>query len=104
MLYQHLIYLAPTSVQNALVTVVDNIINITWSPPSISNGMILQYIIQRMNSSGNSYYRISGNRNYLELPYFNNALVFVSAVNLYGQSEFEIARSSGKKMCRNLML
>ena len=50
-----------------------------------------------MNSSGNSYHHISGNRNYLELPYFNNALVFVSAVNLYGQSEFEIARSSGKK-------
>ena len=97
MCYINILYLAPTSVQNALVTVADNIINITWSPPSISNGMILQYVVQRMNSSGNSYYHISGNQNYLELPYFNNALVFVSAVNLYGQSEFEIARSSGKK-------
>ena len=89
--------LAPTSVQNASVTVVGNNIIITWSPPSISNGMILQYIVQRINSSSNFYHHVSGNINYLDLPYFNGSLVSVSAVNLYGQSEFEIARSSGKK-------
>ena len=89
---------APTSVQNILVTLVDNTINITWSPPSITNGMILQYIVQRINSSGKSYYRVSGNQNYLKLPYFNDALVFVSAVNQYGQSSFEQAISSGTKM------
>ena len=89
--------LAPTSVQNASVTVVGNNIFITWSPPSISNGMILQYIVQRINSNGPSYYYVSGDRNYLALPYFNGALLLVSAINLYGQSEFEIARSSGKK-------
>ena len=89
-------YSAPTSVQNALVTLVSNAINITWSPPSISNGIILQYIVKRINSSGNSYHHVSGDRNYLALPFYNDALIFVSAVNLYGQSGFEIARSSGK--------
>ena len=89
--------LAPTSVQNASVSVAGNIIIITWSPPSISNGMILQYIVQRINSSGPSYYYVSGDSNYFALSYFNGAVVFVSAVNLYGQSEFEIARSRGKK-------
>ena len=98
MLYQHLIiYAAPTSVQNALSTVVDNIVNVTWSPPSISNGIILQYIVKGIDSNDNYYFHVSGNKHYLEIPYFNNALVLVSAVNLYGQSEFEIARSSGKK-------
>ena len=91
------INLAPTSVQNATVTVVGNMINITWSPPSITNGMILQYIVRRINSSGKSYYHVSENQNYLELPYFNDALVFVSAVNQYGQSSFEQAISSGMK-------
>ena len=82
--------------QNSLVTLVGSTINITWSPPSTPNGMILQYIVQRINSSGKSCHRISENQNYLELPYFNNALVFVAAVNQYGQSSFEVAKSSGK--------
>ena len=90
-------YIAPISVQNALVTLVGNIINITWSLPSITNGMILQYIVQRINSSGRYYHHVSRDKYYLELPYFNDALVFVSAVNQYGQSSFELAKSSGKK-------
>ena len=90
-------YLAPSSVQNASVTLVGNIINITWSPPSVSNGMILQYIVQRINSSGKSYYYVSRNENYLKLPYFHDALIFVAAVNQYGQSKYERAKSSGKK-------
>ena len=81
--------------QSSLVTLVGNTINITWSPPAITNGMILQYIVQRINSSGKSYHHISGNQNHLELPYFNDALVFVAAVNQYGQSSFELAKSSG---------
>ena len=59
--------------------------------------MILQYIVQRINSSGKSHYYVSGNQNYLELPYFNDALVFVAAVNQYGQSSFVQAKSSGKR-------
>ena len=89
--------IAPSSVQNTSVTLVGDMINITWSPPSISNGMILQYIVKRVNSSGRSYHYISRDQNYLELPYFNDALVFVAAVNQYGQSSFEQANSSGKK-------
>ena len=88
-------FTVPEPVQNALVTVVGNVIKITWSPPYIPNGEILQYIVQRVTSSGKSYHHISGNRNYLELPYYNNALVFISAVNQYGQSSFELAKSNG---------
>ena len=91
-------YIAPISVQNALVTLVGNIINITWSLPSITNGMILQYIVQRINSSGKFYHHVSRDKYYLELPYFNDALVFVSAVNQYGQSSFEQAKSNGMKI------
>ena len=93
--YNFYIFTAPEPVQNALVTVAGNVIKITWSPPSTSNGEILQYIVQRVNSSGKSYHHILGNRNYLELPYYNNALVFISAVNQYGQSSFELAKSNG---------
>ena len=88
-------FTAPEPVENALVTVVGNVIKITWSPPFISNGEILQYIVQRVNSSGKSYHHVSGNRNYLELPSYSNALVFISAVNQYGQSSFEVAKSNG---------
>ena len=90
-----LIYTAPTSVQNSLVTLTSNTINITWSLPTITNGMILQYIVRRINSSGKSYHYVSRDKHYLELPYFNDALVFVSAVNQYGQSSFEQANSNG---------
>ena len=83
--------------QNTLVTLIDKTINITWSPPSVPNGMILQYIVQRINSSGKSYHHVSRDKTYLELPYFNDALVFVSAVNQYGQSSFEQAKSNGMK-------
>ena len=86
---------APSSVQSASVTLVDDMINITWSPPFISNGMILQYIVQRINSSGKFYYPVSGNQNYLMLSYFNDALVFVAAVNQYGQSSYTLAESTG---------
>ena len=94
---------APSSVQNTSVTLVGDMINITWSPPSISNGFILQYIVQRINSSGKSHYYVSGNQNYLELPYFNDALVFVAAVNQYGQSSFERAKSNGNRNMHSII-
>ena len=74
-----------------------NIVKISWSPPSIFNGLIVQYIVQKINSSGKSYYSVSGDQHYLELPYFNDAMVSVAAVNQYGQSSFKLAKSSGKK-------
>ena len=89
--------LAPSSVGNARVTLVDRVINITWSPPSIANGVILQYIVHEMSSSGESYHHIPADQNNLELPYFKDALVFVAAVNQYGQSSFKLAKSSGTR-------
>ena len=91
----YLCFTAPEPVEDALVILVGNVINITWSPPFISNGEILQYIVRRVNSSGKFYYHISGNKNYLELPFYNDALVFISAVNQYGQSNYEVAKSNG---------
>ena len=96
--------LAPLSVENLLVTLVGSILNITWTTPVITNGDIVQYIVRRLNSSGKSYHHVSGNQNYLELPYFNDALVFVAAVNQYGQSSFEMAKSNGKKKHAHLMI
>ena len=102
-LFIHFI-LAPLSVENLLVTLDGSTINITWTPPVIANGIIVQYIVRRLNSSGKSYHHVSGNQNYLELPYFNDALVFVAAVNQYGQSSFEMAKSNGKKNHVHLMI
>ena len=90
--------LAPELVQNPMVILVGNEINVTWSSPSTSNGKILQYIVQRRNSSGKFYHHVSGNRNYVELPFYNDALVFIAAVNQYGQSSFEVAKSNGMKI------
>lgn len=78
------------------MTVVGEMINITWSPPAISNGVIHQYIVQKINSSGSLYYHVSSDQHHILLPYyFNEALVFVSAVNLFGQSEIEHAKPNG---------
>ena len=89
---------APSSVRNLALAIVDNTIVITWSPPIIPYyGIIVQYIVQRITFSGKSYYYVPGNQNSFELPYSDNALVYVAAVNLYGQSNFELARSAGMK-------
>ena len=89
---------APSSVQNLTLAIVDDTIVITWSPPTIPYyGIILQYIVQRITSSGKSYYHVPGTQNSFVLPYSDNALVYVAAVNLYGQSNFELARSAGMK-------
>ena len=69
--------------------------NITWSPPSIPNGKILQYIVQIVNSSGKTCHYVPENQNFLELPYVNDALISVAAINQYGQSDFELAKPSG---------
>ena len=87
---------APSSVRNLTLAIVDDTIVITWSPPIIPHhGVILQYIVQRITSSGKSYYYVPGTQNSFVLPYSDNALVYVAAVNLYGQSNFELARSVG---------
>ena len=70
-------------------------INVTWTPPVVPNGIIHQYIVQRVNSSGKFYYHIPANQYTISLPYFNDALVFVATVNLYGQSVFVQAKSQG---------
>ena len=91
---------APSSVRNLELAIIDDTIVITWLPPITPYyGIILQYIIQRITSSGKSYYYVSGTQNSFVLPYSDNALVFVAAVNLYGQSNFELARSNGMKYC-----
>ena len=86
---------APLSVRNLELALIDNTIIITWSPPY---GIILQYIVQRITSSGKFYYYVSGSQNSLVLSYSDNALVFVAAVNQYGQSRFELAKSTGMKI------
>ena len=89
------VVLAPSPVQDVLVALVDEMINVTWSPPATPNGVIQHYIVQRINSSGTFAHRVSANQYHILLPYFNDALVFVSAVNLFSQSEFEHAQSAG---------
>ena len=97
--FQCFTFLDPLPVENLFISLAANIVNITWSPSSIFNGLIIvvQYIVQRIDSGGKSYYSVSGDQHYMELPYFNDALVSVAAVNQYGQSSFELAKSSGKK-------
>ena len=88
----------PSPVENAVLTLVDEVINVTWTPPVVPNGIIYQYIVQRVNSSGKFYHHVPANQHTISLPYFNDALVFVTAVNLYGQSAFEYAVPDGNNM------
>ena len=87
--------LAPSPVQDAVLTLVNEMINVTWTPPVVPNGIIYQYIVQRVNSSGKFYHHVPANQHTISLPYFNDALAFVAAVNLYGQSVFEHAVPTG---------
>ena len=77
------------------VKLVNNAILISWSPTLRSYGTILQYIVQRVTSSGKSYHYVLGDQNYLILSYSEGAAIFVAAVNQYGQSIFEVARMHG---------
>ena len=70
-------------------------INVTWTPPVVPNGIIYQYIVQKVNSSGKFYHPVPSNQLTISLPYFNDALVFVAADNLYGQSELEHVEPKG---------
>ena len=76
-------------------------INVTWTPPVVPNGIIYQYIVQRVNSSGKFYHHVPANQHTISLPYISDALVFVAAVNLYGQSEY--IRASSQSMCVNVI-
>ena len=68
---------------------------VTWEPPAVPNGIIYQYIVQRINASGRFFKHIIPNQLNTSLAYYNDALVSVAAVNLYAQSEFEHAESEG---------
>ena len=90
-------HLAPSPVKNALVTLINGeIIIVTWSPSDIYTGAVHQHVIKRINSSGTFYYHASADQYHIVLPYYNDALLFVSAVNLFGLSDFEHAKTSGK--------
>ena len=86
---------APSAVRNLEVKLFYNIILISWSPPLRAYGTILQYIVQRVTSSGKSYHYVLGSENYLILSYSEGVAIFVAAVNQYGQSIFEVARMHG---------
>ena len=92
---------APSSVRNLELTLIDNTMVVRWSPPIIPYGEILQYTVQRVTSSGKSYYYVSGDQNSLALSHSGNAVVSVAAVNQYGQSSFELAKSTGMKIYVN---
>jgi len=93
--YLHTFLLAPSPVQDALLTLHNGIVEVTWEPPVTPNGMIYQYIVQRTNASGIFFQHISASQFNTSLPYFNDALVSIAAINLYGQSQFEHAESKG---------
>ena len=69
-------------------------INVTWSPPAVPNGVIYQYIVQQINPNNTSYYHISGIEHSILLPFSNITRIFITAVNLYGQSNQEFVTSS----------
>ena len=72
-------------------------INVTWTPPVVPNGIFYQYIVQRVNSSGKFYHYVPANQHSISLSSFDDALVFVAVVNLYGQSEYKRAESQGRQ-------
>ena len=91
-------HLAPSPVQNASVKLIDaEMINVTWSPSVIFTSKVHQHVIKRINSSGTFYYHVSADQYHIVLPYYNDALIFVSAVGLFGLSDFEQAKTSGKR-------
>lgn len=79
-----------------MVTLLDGIVEVTWRPPAVPNGVIYQYVVQRINGSGRFFKHIFANELDTSLVYYNDALVSVAAINLYGQSQFEYAESKGK--------
>jgi len=86
---------APSAVQEALVTLVNGEVNVTWSPPASPNGVIHQYVVQRINDSGTYYQHVAGNLHTTTLSYHSDVLVFIAAINLYGQSRLKHAKPKG---------
>ena len=86
--------IVPSPVQEALLAVVEDFINVTWSPPAVPNGVIYQYIVKQVNPNDTSYYHVSGNEHSVLLPFSNITRIFISAVNLYGYSTQEFVTSS----------
>ena len=86
--------IVPSHVQEASLTVVEDFINVTWSPPAVPNGVIYQYIVKQINPNDTSYYHISGNRHFILLPFSNITRIFITAANFYGHSAQEFVTSS----------
>ena len=82
-----------------MLTLVDGIVEVTWKPPAVPNGIIYQYIVQRINASGRFFKHVIPSQLYTSLVYYNDALVSVAAVNLFAQSQFEHAESKGIVWC-----
>jgi len=87
------------SVQNPSLTLVDETVVITWTPPVVPNGIIYQYIVKRVNSNRELYNHISANQNTIKLSDYSDDKVSIAAVNIYGQSDFEPVVSQGKNVC-----
>ena len=82
-------------VDDAVLTLADGMINVTWTPPIVPNGIIYQYIVERVNSSGKFYHHVPADEHVILLPLLDDALIFVAAVNLYGKGISLHARSEG---------
>ena len=89
-----LLNVVPSPVQEASLTVVEDVINVTWAPPAVANGVIYQYIVQQFTLNDVFYHHISSDEYSVLLPFFNTTRIFVTAVNLYGHSSQEFVEPS----------
>lgn len=87
-----------SQVQDAFLSMHNGMISATWAPPANPNGIIYQYIVERVNSSGTFYHHVPATQLTISLPPFNDALIFMTAVNLYGRSRSLRAVSTGNNV------
>lgn len=84
-------YIVSSPVREASLTIVEDMINVTWAPPAVPNGVIYQYIVRQITPNDTSYYHVSSDEYSILLPFFNVTHIFVTAVNFYGHSNEEFA-------------
>ena len=77
-----------------MLAVDKDLINVTWLPPAVPNGVIYQYIVQQINPNDTTYYHVSGNEYSVLLPFSNITRIFITAVNVYGHSTQVFVTSS----------
>ena len=87
-------YIVPSPVREASLTVVEDMINVTWASPAAPNGVIYQYIVRQITPNDTSYYHISRDEYSILLPLFTVTRIFITAVNFYGHSNEEFAEPS----------